>query len=108
MKPSLPRLAIAGSALAALALASVSYSPSANAAAPTPSAPCIGSTAPAHFQHVIVLVEENKAYNQVMGPAPYQTSAGARGVDVDHAGQPRLEGRRGSGVLVTRAGVRPR
>jgi phospholipase C len=74
MKLSLPRLAIAGSALAALALASVSYSPSANAAAPTPSAPCIGSTAPAHFQHVIVIVEENKAYNQVMGPASYQTS----------------------------------
>jgi hypothetical protein len=61
-------------ALAALAVTAIAHSSTASAAAPTPSAPCIGSTAPAHYQHVIVIVEENKAYNQVMGRAPYQTA----------------------------------
>jgi phospholipase C len=46
----------------------------ASAAAPTASAPCIGSTAPTRYAHVILIVEENKAYDQVMGKAPYQTS----------------------------------
>jgi phospholipase C len=78
MKVSLPRLAAAGSALAALALAPLSYSPAASAAGPTPSAPCIGSTAPARYQHAIVIVEENKAYDQVMGHAPYQTAVAKR------------------------------
>ena len=74
MRLSLARLAAAGAAVALAAFAIASHSPSASASAPTPSAPCIGSTAPAHYQHVIVIVEENKAYDQVMGHAPYQTS----------------------------------
>ena len=60
--------------LAALALTAIVHQSTASAAAPTPSAPCTGSTAPAHYQHVIVIVEENKAYNQVIGRAPYQTA----------------------------------
>jgi phosphatidylinositol-3-phosphatase len=61
-------------ALSVLGLALVGGSSSASAAAPTPSAPCVGSSAPAHYAHVIVIVEENKAYDQVMGKAPYQTA----------------------------------
>ncbi len=74
MRLSLARLAAAGAALALAAFAVASHSSSASASAPTPSAPCTGSTAPAHYQHVIVIVEENKAYDQVMGHAPYQTA----------------------------------
>jgi phospholipase C len=73
MRTSL-RLPAAAVALSALALTAIVHSSTASAAAPTPSAPCIGSTAPAHYQHVIVIVEENKAVNQVMGRAPYQTA----------------------------------
>ena len=61
-------------ALSVIGLALVGGSSPASAAAPTPSAPCVGSSAPAHYAHVIVIVEENKAYDQVMGKAPYQTS----------------------------------
>ncbi len=60
-------------ALSVAGLALLGGSSPASAAAPTPSAPCIGSTAPKHYAHVVVIVEENKAYDQVMGKAPYQT-----------------------------------
>jgi phosphatidylinositol-3-phosphatase len=60
--------------MSALGLTAVVHSSAASAAAPTPSAPCIGSSAPAHYSHVIVIVEENKAYDQVMGHARYQTA----------------------------------
>jgi phosphatidylinositol-3-phosphatase len=73
MRTSL-RLPAAAVALAALAVIAIVHSSTASAAAPTPAAPCIGSSAPAHYQHVIVIVEENKAYDQVMGRAPYQTA----------------------------------
>lgn len=36
--------------------------------------PCIGSPAPAQWQHIVVLIFENKTYDQVIGPAPYITS----------------------------------
>jgi phosphatidylinositol-3-phosphatase len=65
---------VAALALSGLGLAVLGGPSAASAAAPTPSAPCIGSSAPAHYAHVIVIVEENKAYDQVMGKAPYQTA----------------------------------
>jgi phospholipase C len=45
----------------------------------TPSAvsadhPCIGARAPAEWHHIVVLMFENKTYDQVIGPAPYITS----------------------------------
>jgi phosphoesterase family protein len=36
--------------------------------------PCIGAAAPARWNHIVVLMFENKTYNQVIGPAPYITS----------------------------------
>ncbi len=36
--------------------------------------PCIGAPAPAHWNHIVVLMFENKNYNEVIGPAPYITS----------------------------------
>ena len=68
------RIAAAAVALSVLAVIAVVRSATASAAAPRASAPCIGSTPPAHHQHVILIVEENKAYGQVMGHAPYQTA----------------------------------
>ncbi len=45
---------------------------------PTPSAnavnPCFGAAVPAHWNHIVVLMFENKTYDQVIGPAPYITS----------------------------------
>lgn len=45
---------------------------------PTPdvdaSRPCIGAPAPAQWNHIIVLIFENKTYDQVVGVAPYITS----------------------------------
>jgi len=35
--------------------------------------PCIGAPAPAHWQHIVVLIFENKSYDEVIGPAPYIT-----------------------------------
>ena len=61
-------------ALSVLGLALVGGSSPASAAAPTPSAPCVGSTNPARYAHVIVIVEENKAAGEVIGKAPYQTA----------------------------------
>lgn len=36
--------------------------------------PCLGAPAPAQWNHVVVLMFENKKYDQVIGPAPYITS----------------------------------
>jgi hypothetical protein len=36
--------------------------------------PCIGAPAPARWNHIVVLIFENKKYNEVIGPAPYITS----------------------------------
>ena len=36
--------------------------------------PCIGAPAPVQWNHVVVLMFENKTYNQVIGVAPYITS----------------------------------
>lgn len=36
--------------------------------------PCIGAPTPAQWNHIIVLMFENKTYNQVIGVAPYITS----------------------------------
>jgi len=35
--------------------------------------PCIGAPAPAQWQHVVVIIFENKTYDQVIGVAPYIT-----------------------------------
>jgi phosphatidylinositol-3-phosphatase len=35
--------------------------------------PCIGAPAPAQWHHIVVLMFENKTYDQVIGPAPYIT-----------------------------------
>src|SRR5690349_16592211 len=36
--------------------------------------PCIGARAPAQWNHIVVLIFENKTYDQVVGVAPYITS----------------------------------
>jgi phospholipase C len=36
--------------------------------------PCIGAPAPSQWQHVVVLMFENKTYDEVIGVAPYITS----------------------------------
>lgn len=36
--------------------------------------PCIGAPAPAQWNHIVVLIFENRTYDQVIGPAPYITS----------------------------------
>ena len=49
---------------------------------PTPPAnaanPCLGAAAPAQWKHIVVLMFENKTYDQVIGPAPYITSLADR------------------------------
>ena len=35
--------------------------------------PCIAAPAPAHWDHIVVLMFENKQYNEVIGQAPYLT-----------------------------------
>jgi phosphoesterase family protein len=35
--------------------------------------PCIGGPAPTQWHHIVVLIFENKTYDQVIGPAPYIT-----------------------------------
>ena len=35
--------------------------------------PCIGAPAPTQWHHIVVLMFENKTYDQVIGPAPYIT-----------------------------------
>src|SRR5258706_12033623 len=36
--------------------------------------PCIGAPTPTKWNHIVVLMFENKNYNEVIGPAPYITS----------------------------------
>src|SRR5690349_20822364 len=36
--------------------------------------PCIGAPAPAQWHHIVVLMFENKTYDEVIGPAPYITN----------------------------------
>jgi len=36
--------------------------------------PCIGAPAPAQWHHIVVLIFENKSYDQLIGPAPYITN----------------------------------
>lgn len=36
--------------------------------------PCVGAPAPSQWQHIVVLMFENKSYNEVIGVAPYITS----------------------------------
>jgi phospholipase C len=36
--------------------------------------PCTGAPAPAQWKHIVVLMFENRYYNEVIGPAPYITS----------------------------------
>ena len=36
--------------------------------------PCIGGAAPAQWHHIVVLIFENKSYNEIIGKAPYITS----------------------------------
>ncbi|MGE5642721.1 MAG: hypothetical protein ACM3Y8_06895, partial [Byssovorax cruenta] len=36
--------------------------------------PCIGAPAPVQWKHIVVLMFENKRYDQVIGPAPYITA----------------------------------
>ena len=46
--------------------------------------PCGGATAPTEWQHVVVLVFENKDYNEVIGAAPYITSLSEKCATVKH------------------------
>src|SRR5689334_3943095 len=36
--------------------------------------PCVGAPAPVQWHHIVVLIFENKTYDQVIGPAPYITN----------------------------------
>jgi hypothetical protein len=36
--------------------------------------PCLGAPAPSQWKHIVVLMFENRFYNEVIGPAPYITS----------------------------------
>jgi phospholipase C len=82
------RIAAGVAAIAIAALAGVCSSTGAHAATHlTSTAPCAGSAAPATYQHVILIMEENHSYSQVIGPEPYQTSlAKACGVAADYTG----------------------
>ena len=46
--------------------------------------PCIGAPAPAQWNHVVVLMFENKKYDQVVGIAPYITSLVNKCGSADH------------------------
>jgi phospholipase C len=48
--------------------------PPLSSASPIIPNPCVGDAAPAQWQHVIVLIFENKKYDEVIGQAPYITS----------------------------------
>ena len=51
----------------------------------SPATPCIGAVAPHTYQHVILIMEENHSYKQVIGPAKYQTAlAGRCGLASNH------------------------
>jgi phosphatidylinositol-3-phosphatase len=64
---------VAIAVLAAVAASVVTRLPSATAQSATPSAPCIGSPAPTTYGHVIVIVEENHAFDAA-DKAPYENS----------------------------------
>ena len=70
------KLLVAAATAAALAAGMLSHlgSSTATAQSATAANPCVGSPAPGHFSHVIVIAEENHSFNQVEGPAPYETS----------------------------------
>ena len=36
--------------------------------------PCFGAAVPPQWKHIVVLMFENRTYNEVIGPAPYITS----------------------------------
>ena len=82
------RIAAGVAAITIAALAGVFSGTGAHAATHlTATAPCAGSAAPATYQHVILIMEENHSYNQVIGPEPYQTSLSkACGVAADYTG----------------------
>lgn len=46
--------------------------------------PCIGAHPPAQWNHVVVLIFENKSYDQVIGVAPYITSLANKCATYDH------------------------
>jgi phosphatidylinositol-3-phosphatase len=75
-KPHTRTLLAAAAALAALAAGSLTLmgSSTATAQSATPANPCLGSTAPGHYSHVIVIPEENHSFTQVEDTAPYQAS----------------------------------
>jgi hypothetical protein len=61
--------------------ASPTFTPTANSgptntppASANATTPCTGAPAPAHWNHIVVLIFENKSYTDVIGPAPYITS----------------------------------
>jgi len=56
--------------------------------APSASTPCQGSAPPAAYQHVVVIMEENRGLTQVLGSplAPYVNQLGREGVALHYAG----------------------
>ena len=73
---SLPALAVVSAIILVMIGASVCGSeltPAGAASTITPETPCIGAPAPNHFQHVILVMEENHSFKQVIGPEAYQT-----------------------------------
>ena len=71
------RIAAGVAAIVAVAAASAGALNLAGATAAsriTASTPCVGSAAPVHYQHVILIVEENHSYSQVIGKQPYETA----------------------------------
>jgi hypothetical protein len=40
--------------------------------------PCIGASVPIQWRHIVVLMFENRFYNEVIGPAPYITSLASK------------------------------
>jgi phosphoesterase family protein len=61
-------------ATTATALPPIVPTPTGTHAKPNADNPCLGAPAPAQWSHVVVLIFENKSYNEVIGPAPYITS----------------------------------
>ncbi|HSJ88331.1 MAG TPA: alkaline phosphatase family protein [Anaerolineales bacterium] len=63
------------SACGAIPPAAPAQFPTTNPSAPiSADKPCIGAPAPAQWKHIVVLMFENKRYDQVIGPAPYITT----------------------------------
>lgn len=71
--------------LAVAATAGIALNSAGAASTISPATPCIGAVAPQTYQHVIVIMEENHSYKQVIGPAKYQTAlAGRCGLASNH------------------------